>query len=59
VNDRYSGQCLTGNRLLHDSITREAVFKAEMNILKMSLQGLTEKFFGESSLRQPAIVPGV
>ena len=59
MNARYSGQCLTGNRLLHDSITREAVLKAEMNIPKMSLQRLTEKCFGESSLRQPGIFPGV
>ena len=50
---------LACDRLLDDSITRDALTKDELNIIKMSIQRLTEKFFDESSLRQPGIVPPV
>ena len=52
----YSLAC---DRLLDDSITRDALTKDELNIIKMSVQRLTEKFFGESSPGQPGIVPPV
>ena len=50
---------LACDRLLDDSIMLDALTKDELSIIKMSVQRPTEKFFGESSPRQPGIVPPV
>lgn len=50
---------LACDRLLNDFITRDALTKDELNIIKMSAQRLTEKFFSQGSPGPPGVVPPV
>ena len=45
---------LACDRLLNDLITRDALTKDERNIIKMSIQRLTEKFISQSSPAPPS-----
>ena len=50
---------LACDRLLNGPITRDALTKDELDILKMCVQQLTEKFFSQRSLGPPDIGPPV
>jgi hypothetical protein len=50
---------LACDRLLSDLFTHDALTKDELNILKISIQRLTEKFFSQSIPGTPSIVPPV
>jgi hypothetical protein len=54
---------LACDRLLNDPITRDALTKDELDILKMCVQRLTERFFSqpcdEMSPGQPGVDPPV
>ena len=48
---------LACDRLLNGPISRDALTKDELDILKMCVQRLTEKFFSQRSLGPPNIGP--
>jgi len=50
---------LACDRLLNDPITRGTLTRDELNIIKISVQRLMEKFFSQSSPGPPSIVPTV
>ncbi len=50
---------LACDRLLNGLITRDALTKDELDILKLCVQRLTERFFSTKSPGQPGVAPPV
>ena len=50
---------LACDRLLNGPLTPDTLTKDELSIIKMCLQQLTERFFGQRSLGEPDVGPPV